>query len=249
MPEKDNRGRTIERAFDIVEFVGSVREPVRLSDIARETGLHLATTQRMTATLVQRGYLRAASAGYTIGPVVLGLARAFTLQDRLTLVSFPVLQALTADTELTSSVFVPTGTFRVLICRVDAPAPLRYQFPAGHRLGLVTGAGKALLAFLPEQTRDAVLADHTGLTLADGREQTRETLAAELAQIRRTGFHLSVSEREIGTLSISAPIWNAEGDLIGEVVIVAHDDALTVDELLALRPRVLAATRAIGEQM
>lgn len=249
MAESNNRGRTVERALDIIDHVSTVRTPVKLSQISRETGLHLATTQRLTTTLVQRGYLRSTDAGYTVGPSVLALARAFTLQDRLSVVSFPVLQGLTEATGLTSSVYVRTGSSRVLTCRVEAPHPMRYQLPIGHRLELTRGAGKVFLAFLGTEEREEILHGSDAAEMADGRVQSLEQLTEELDQIRLQGFHLSVSERQDGTVSLSAPIRSPEGDLPGVVNLVAHDDTLTDEEMMQLRPQLMSAARAIGEQM
>lgn len=248
MAESNNRGRTVERSLDIVDYVSTVRSPVKLSQIARQTGLHLATTQRLAATLVHRGYLRVQDAGYTVGPSVLSLARAFTLQDRLSVVSFPVLQGLTDATGLTSSLYVRTGDTRVLTCRVDAPHPMRYQLPIGQRLELTRGGGKVLLAYQSAEDGQAV-EDGAETTLADGRIQTSEDLAGELATVRSLGYHLSISERHHGTVSLTAPIWSPDGVLCGVVNIVAHDDTLTGDQVMELRPHLMSAARNIGEQM
>lgn len=249
MAESNNRGRTVERALDIVDFVSTVRSPVKLSQISRQTGLHLATTQRLAATLVHRGYLRVSDAGYTVGPSVLSLARAFTLQDRLSVVSFPVLQNLTDSTGLTSSVYVRTGDTRVLTCRVDAPQPMRYQLPIGQRLELTRGGGKVLLAFHPEGDESALAEGAAETRLADGRVQSPEDLAKELEIVRSQGYHLSISERHHGAVSLTAPIWTADGDLCGAVNIVSQDDTLTGEQVMELRPHLMSAARNIGEQM
>lgn len=249
MAESNNRGRTVERALDIVDFVSTVRSPVKLSQISRQTGLHLATTQRLATTLVHRGYLRVSDAGYTVGPSVLSLARAFTLQDRLSVVSFPVLQNLTDSTGLTSSVYVRTGDTRVLTCRVDAPHPMRYQLPIGQRLELTRGGGKVLLAYQTAEDAPPAMEGMAEAKLADGRIQSPEDLAAELATVRSQGYYLSISERHHGTVSLTAPIWSPDGVLCGAVNIVAHDDTLTGEQVMELRPHLMSAARNIGEQM
>lgn len=249
MATSENRGRTVERALDIVDYVSTVRSPVKLSQISRQTGLHLATTQRIATTLVHRGYLRTSDAGYTVGPSVLSLARAFTLQDRLSVVSFPVLRGLTDTTGLTSSVYVRTGSTRVLTCRVEAPHPMRYQLPIGHRLELTRGGGKVLLAFLPSEDREALLPEGADEELADGRLQSRESLVRELDEIRNRGYHLSLSERHRGTVSLTAPIRTPEGELSAVITIVADDDTLTAEKMMEIRPQLMSAARSIGEQM
>ena len=139
---ENNQGRTLERALDVIESVSSSTDPLTLTQISKATGLHIATTKRILGTLERRDYLKQAPTGYTLGPRVLPHAHAFQLQDRLALISPPILRELTSITSLTSSVFVPSGDHRILISRVEAPNALGYEFPIGQVLSLTLGGGK-----------------------------------------------------------------------------------------------------------
>ncbi|WP_091643660.1 helix-turn-helix domain-containing protein [Micromonospora pallida] len=49
--------RSLERAMDVLDALARHEGPVRLSDIARATGLHRATALRILTTLQKRDYV------------------------------------------------------------------------------------------------------------------------------------------------------------------------------------------------
>ena len=247
--ERVNQGRTLERALDVIECVEASRTPLKLTQISKATGLHITTTQRITTTLARRGYLNSTEAGYTLGPVVLAHAHAFMLQDRLASVSHPVLQNLTETTGFTSSVYVRSGWSRILVARVEPPESLRYRFPIGQRLDLDVGGGKVLLAAVAPEELDDFLKEYSGLALANGRQQTADSLRSELAEAAATGTYESHSERYPGTVSLTAAITDSRGTVIGVVNLVTTEETISEDGLARFRSRVIQAARVIGEQL
>jgi DNA-binding IclR family transcriptional regulator len=249
METQGNQGRTLERALDIIECVMSSRDPLTLTQVSRQTGLHIATTRRIIGQLVGRDYLRSSSQGYTLGPRVLPMSHTFVLQDRLALIAPQILSDLTAHTGLTSSVFVRTGDERVLIARVESPTPLSYQFPVGQLLRLTLGGGKVLLAYADEEDRERVLSEYESITLADSREQTADSLRADLEDIREKEFFISQAERRRGTVSITAPIWSHDNDLLGSVNLVGHDGTIDAEGIRDHQSILSEASRRFTMQM
>ncbi|MFE6387726.1 IclR family transcriptional regulator [Nocardiopsis dassonvillei] len=241
-----NQGRTLDRALDVLECLERARGPLRLSDIARESGLHLATTQRTVNQLVRRGYVQQERLGYSLGPVVLSLAHSFVVNDRLCSVATPILTELSATTGLTSSVYVRSGQERILIARVDGADPLRYQFPIGRRVPLYIGGGKVLLSDWDDQELDAYLADHAEVRLASGRTQDAADLRAQIERIREVGYHLAESEREPGALSLTRLLYDSEGETLGAVNLVTTSDRTSPEELLSQLPELSRGANAIG---
>ncbi|MDR8019321.1 IclR family transcriptional regulator [Nesterenkonia aerolata] len=243
-----NRGRTLERAFGILRCLETSRSPMRLSEVARAAGLHIATAQRILGTLIELGYVQLSDQRYSLGPVVLAQAHAFVLQDPVAKAAQPVLAELSQDTGLTSSVWVRVGAERILTVRIEAPTPLRYQFPVGRRLPLDVGGGKVLLAHMPEEEAEALLADYTGRTLATGNEQTRDDLLEEMAEIRAQGYYLADSERHLGSRSVTTIIRTEEGGVVGALNVVSTDEATGADELRRRVPDLLRAAELIGSR-
>lgn len=246
---ENNQGRTLERALDVIECVSSSTDPLTLTQISKATGLHIATTKRILGTLERRLYLKQAPTGYTLGPQVLPHAHAFLLQDRLALISPPILRELTSVTSLTSSIFVPSGDHRILISRVEAPNALGYEFPIGQVLSLTLGGGKVLLAHKSPEDQERIINASDGTPLANKSVQTPDNLRADIARILEAGVFVSVSERSHGTVSLTAPIRNGEDQVIASINITGHDGLTNAEDILQHQPTVLQAARRISSQM
>ncbi len=241
-----NQGRTVARALDLLETLERASGPLRLSDIAHEASLHVATAQRTLNLLVDRGYVQRTRHGYALGAVTLSLAHGFAVHDRLSQVSTDVLSQLSASTGLTSSVFVRSGHGRIVIARVDGAAPLRYQFPLGQRLPLELGGGKVLLAGMPSDELEELLTATGTVRFASGRLQTPEDLRADVDAIRERGYHLASSERSYGVLSLTCLLRHQDESAPGAAInLVATSDDAAEESLLALRPELERAGQAI----
>lgn len=248
MAEGSNQGRTLDRALDIMECVESARSPLRPAQIAKATGLPISTTQRIAAALLRRGYLTSLGGSYVLGPAVLAHAHAFVLQDRLTTVANPILADVTETTGMTSSVYVRTGWSRILIARAEPPHPLRYQFPVGQRLPLDVGAGKVLLAQMPDEEIQEYLQAYTGVSLANGATQSADTLRADITEIRAAGFHLGRAERHPGVISLNLPIVSTADVPLGALNLVSNDEATTPVAIRKHRGLLYQASQQIGQQ-
>lgn len=219
---------------------------MRLSDIARESGLHVATTQRTVNQLMRRGYIQQDRLGYSLGPVILSLAHAFVVNDRLSTVATPILTELSATTGLTSSLFVQSGEERILVARVDGAEPMRYQFPIGRRVPLDVGGGKVLLSAWDEEELDRYLSRYDQIRLASGRVQNADDLREQIVRVRELGYYLADSERELGALSLTHRVQDAEGVLVAAINLVTTAEKTSVDQLLSFLPELSRGAGAIG---
>lgn len=246
MSSSGNHGRTIERAFDVLRCVEERRAPMRLSDISRATGLHIATVQRITGTLIRRGFLNSSEEGYLLGPEFLSGAHSFVMQDPLVNVAKPVLTELCEATGLTASVYVRSRMERILIARVEAPESMRYQFPLGRRLDLDVGAGKVLLAFMPQALLDDYFAGYEGRRLANGSWQSPEKLRSEISTIAQTNSHIGLSERHVGTVSAATAIRSTQGRALGVLNVVSDVRCTSESDIEQFLPDVGRAADLIG---
>ena len=219
---------------------------MRLSEISRTTGLHIATAQRITGILVRLGFLNSTEEGYLLGPEFLSGAHSFVMQDPLLNHSTPVLSELSESTGLTASVYVRSGLERILIARVEAPKPMRYQFPLGRRLDLDVGAGKVLLAFMPEKLLEEYFDTYEGRRLSDGSWQSSDQLRAEIAVIAQTNSHIGLSERHIGTVSAATAILSTQGRVLGALNVVSDVRQTSEEEIAQFVPDVARAAELIG---
>ena len=250
--------RSLDRAIDVLSALQDANKPLRLSEIARQTTLHVATTQRILNVLVERGYVARTGDGYTAGPAAsdvykrqaLAAAHAFVVTNPLSVLSQPTLQQLAVSTGYTASMYVRVEFSRVLIARVESDKPLNYVLPVGERLPLHVGsAGKIILADLPAADIDQVLAAAGDVTLASGQPLDRAALDAELDKIRGDRHAVSISERQYGIASVMAPVRTPDDVLVGVLGVTGPAEEFTEAKLGQLIPEVRRAATALGARL
>ena len=117
--------------IDVVE-----RQPMTVSDLAREVGMNLSTTHRLAAALTAHGLLRRDADG------VLHLGQRF-MTSSLVEVARPVLEEVTANTGESAQLWLRRGDMRVVVATVDSRQELRTALPVGTQLPLAAGGSAA----------------------------------------------------------------------------------------------------------
>ena len=206
----------MERCIDILSLLAS--GPENLTGIARSTQLSKGTAFRLLSALGYRQLVvkQADSNRYMLGPgclrLVHGVAEGF---GWITAIAKPELASLWQATGETITMHVRWGSDRVCIEELPSAHPIRYTAGVGVTAPIYVGsAGRVLLAALPQNELDAVLA---GLTLAPVTERTitdATVLRKELDRVRRAGYAESEGERVIGSAAISVPVRGPEGMLV-----------------------------------
>jgi len=241
--------RSLERALDVLEVLEDASQPLRLSEIARRAGLHIATAQRILAVLERRHRVARDDAGYRLDVLAMLGAHAFQATSRLLNVGRPVLQDLAAATTLTASLFVRIGWSRLAIARVEGARPLRYELPIGERLPLHLGAGKVLAAYLDPAELEGMLAEVGPIVLVTGKHVPRDDFLANLAAIRTQGYSVAHSERVLGMISVSAPVVHGDGEVIAAVQVAGLAEDLPPDRQDQLTLEVRRAAAAILKRL
>ncbi|TKJ20330.1 IclR family transcriptional regulator C-terminal domain-containing protein, partial [Blastococcus sp. CCUG 61487] len=117
------------------------------------------------------------------------------------------LVALRDATGESAQFYVRDGASRVCVAAAERTSGLRDTVPVGARLPMTAGsAAHALLAFTPVDEVNRLLpnASFTARTLLD---------------VRRRGWAHSIAEREPGVASLSAPVRDGAGAVLGAVSI------------------------------
>jgi DNA-binding IclR family transcriptional regulator len=218
--------RSLERALDVVEALVAADGPQRLVDIARATGLTPATTLRILTVLDRRQFVAAEQQRYRLGVANLVTAYGFMRDSALSRHAKPYMQELAAATGLSVALYVQYGFSRVQIVRINGKDPLRYELPNGRMLPLHLGSGKVFTSYMTRDEFDALTGELPDvLRTIEGHTFTAEELWTEVQQIHEQGYHVSFSERAVGTVSLSAPVTNHQGELIAVLVLLQPTEA------------------------
>jgi DNA-binding IclR family transcriptional regulator len=180
-------------------------EPATLADLVARTGLPRATAHRLAVALEGHRMVRRTEAGaWAPGPALAELGRGGV---DLAQVAARHLVTLRDASGESAQFYVRDGATRVCVAAAERAHGLRDTVPVGARLPMTAGsAAHALLAFTPADEVHRLLpqASFTARTLLD---------------VRRRGWAHSVAEREPGVASLSAPVRDASGAVLGAVSI------------------------------
>jgi DNA-binding IclR family transcriptional regulator len=193
----------LDKAVAIMRAVAE--EPATLAELVGRTGLPRATAHRLAVALEGHRLVRRTPEGsWAPGPALAELNRGGT---DLGEVAARHLVALRDASGESAQFYVRDGAHRVCVAAAERTSGLRDTVPVGARLPMTAGsAAHALLAFTPaeEVTRLLPSASFTARTLLD---------------VRRRGWAHSVAEREPGVASLSAPVRDGGGAVLGAVSI------------------------------
>lgn len=189
--------KVLDRAVLIILTVAE--HPRSLSELSEATGLPRATAHRLATALEVHHILTRTSDGrWTIGAVLTSLGASSS--TKLIDVAGPIMTALMDESHESVQLYQLAGNTRVCIAAREPGHGLHNTVPVGTRLPLTAGsAAKVFLAYASPALRESILA------------QTEKINAEDLEATRRRGWAESVSEREVGLASISAPVFDADG--------------------------------------
>lgn len=235
VPETLEAPSSVAKACRILRALSALPQP-RLTDIAQAADLDKATVLRLMEALMREGFVRrdAQTKLYSAGPELqLAGVTALARTNPRTLVR-PSLVRLAGQFEDTAILSVPCGAESLCLDLELGRYPVRANYlETGHRRLLGVGAGSlALLAWLPERERDAVLD-----TVAAQLHRTqayplidRALLQAKAAESRARGYAvlLDVVVERMG--GIAVPVLGADGSPVAAISIAALTDRITTRE-------------------
>lgn len=152
--------QTVSRALSFLEFVSKAKEPVTIKDVASNLDIAMPTAYHLLNTLVERGYIEkhpdlSLRIGFKSAVLYDGYRRGFSSQQQMRAcverLAEASMEAAWISTVVDQSV--------VLTAYADSPQAVR---ATGLYVGLnglehVRSSGRAVLAFLPEPEKEAML--------------------------------------------------------------------------------------------
>lgn len=210
--------------------------PCNLSELCDRTGLPRATAHRLAVGLETHRFLARDSGGrWQPGPALGELAA--SAHDPVTEAALMVLPRLRDITGESVQVYRREGAERVCVAAMEPPTGLRDTVPVGTRFPMSAGsAAKVLLAWADPATQRALLHDSVFS------ERT-------LQEIRRRGWAQSAGERAAGVASVSAPVRDANGDVVAAISVSGPIDRMGRRPGARWAADLLAAADAIHKRL
>lgn len=204
--------QTVDRALATLDLIAE-RQPIGVSQLAREMGLDKSATQRILVSLHESGWIRSdgsPSIRWVLTTKPLQLARQVTGSPLVTR-SRPVLERLRDDTGETVWLGLLDGHQIVAVDGVESHRTVRTSVRRGLVLPVTTSAsGKAIIAALSPEGWHRLLA-----------QPPSPELAAELDTARRLGYATNVGEVDADLHTVAAAVTLADGEPIGALIVSA----------------------------
>ena len=237
-----NRVNSLSKGLRVLEAFTAERSEMTLSEVARAAAIDAGTAFRMLNTLVMLGYVARTPEGrrfrLTLKVIDLGL-HAIGRSD-LRELARPILRSLVGEISEAASVGVLDGADILYVERVRAGLTrLGVDIRIGTNIPAVSGViGHAILAFLPDDERERVLAMKPRRGELAVAQFSRSDLKRGLAAVRRQGYAMQDSAFGNGLRILAAPVLDIDGYPVAAVSVAAPAVRMSPEQfrVLALEP-------------
>jgi len=241
--------RSLARVLGLFDALAKSKQGLSLAELNTALKSPKSSLLNLLRPLVTDGYLNCENGRYRLGSSIFRLAGNIMSVWNFSSAYRPYLQELAARSQesVYMGVLEPLGRNITYLDAIESPHSVRFSVPVGAVRPLYpTAAGRVLLAFaetgwLEEYLRSTKLEAHTPTTIA-----TRTALREELERIRQSRISVSLGELFPESAAISAPVFGADGRIVGAIAIGAPVTRLE-PRLAELRPIIAEiAARASG---
>jgi len=243
---------TVERAADVfVLFAEPGSRTLGVTEIAEKLAMSKAAVHRILSSLRLRGLIELdeETRRYSLGLTTMRLGLAYL--DRLDIrrLAGPALVDLSRTLAETATLSIRTGYSRVYVDQVTPSREVIMSVTLGVAYPLHAGASsKAFLAFLTDEEIDDYFGTVPLTRLTERTLVHQDVLRKDLAAIRRRGYAKSNAERQPGSGSVAAPIFDHHGRPAGVISVCGPLERFRSEEKQAAEA-LLETTNRLSAQM
>ena len=204
---------------------------------SQKLGLAQSTAYDYFKDLLEAGLLvRSRTGYYVIGPAVIVYDRLTRSSDPTISLAQPLMRAL-IETSGVECVALLCRLYRMTVLCVaqeaSAKASFALSYERGRPMPLFRGAAsKAILAHI-ELRRLRRYYDESSVDIARaGLGNAWREFKTSLRRLRATNVCVTFGELDVGRVGISAPVFSADGEILGSVSLVVAERVLRTDGLL-----------------
>jgi DNA-binding IclR family transcriptional regulator len=224
----------VDRAARILLMLSTMQQGMTLAEIVAATGWHKSSIHKILLTLGHHGFLDRSETTkrYTPG-IALARCGQFALKNlHINELAKSLLKELADVSGETANLAILRGSKMVIVDGVESPGELRVSPPIGTMDSVTTKSnGKAVLAWLPDETIDKFI-KMEGLPSKTNNSITKAKIyRKELAAVRKQGYAIDIEEFQEGVNAVSAPVFSAEGQVLGTLSIIGPAFRMTREKL------------------
>ena len=206
------------RTIELLRHIASGEREFALKDLAERAGLAPSTVHRLLEFWVRRDLIeRAGPKAYRLGPELFRLASLIARKFELPRIARPFLESLWKDWQETASLclYRPAMHSAMVAESIASPHPLQFVLTPYSEISLPWGSlGRSILAHLPPQEIEAILADEPRSPLSGRPLPPRRAFRDELRRIRERGYAV-YEDDTMNIAGVSSPVFAAGDAIVG----------------------------------
>ncbi|MCU0908803.1 MAG: helix-turn-helix domain-containing protein, partial [Rhodobacteraceae bacterium] len=209
---------SLARGLEVLRAFNRTRRKMTLSEVAAETGNTRAGARRILLTLVHEGYAVADGKLFDLTPQVLELGFSVLSSKGAWDIARPFIDHLSESLRESVSAAVLDKFDVVYVTGAQYHRVISVGITVGARFPAhCTANGRVLLAAQPDEMWPGMIQNIPLTRMTDRTVTDRVEFRRVLEQVRAQGWSLVDQEMETGLMSISVPLRNAAGGLVGAI--------------------------------
>lgn len=242
---------SVTTAIHLLKSFGSEDGDLGISELAKRLGVAKSTVHRLASALLDEGLLQQSpeTGRYRLGIGLFSLGSLVRSRIDVTAESRAILNELREKTGENVRLAVLERQSVVFLHDLESPQNLRLRSSTGQlRPAFCTAEGLCLLSGL----REPELAKFMLYPRDKRTEKTvveEDELRALVRKVKRQGYAIEDEECDLGTRSIAAPIYNAEGRIIAAIGAAGPRVRIRKRQFAQIGPTVVSAADQISVRL
>ncbi|MBT2523477.1 IclR family transcriptional regulator [Arthrobacter sp. ISL-28] len=247
MPRTQGGESVLSRAVRIIEAFSPGDTALSVSEIAKRSGLHIATASRLVEELCSFGWLqrdedRKVRIGVRMWEVVARASPTMSLREA----AMPVMEDLHAIVGQHIQLGVMEGDEVLFVERLTAPgAVINYTRVAGRLPLHASSSGLLLLAYASPAQQERIIARPLKV-YTDKTISTPSQLRSALAEVRRQGYAFLAGHIHPAATGIAVPVRDPAGNTVAALAIILPNDETARSRIAVLQAASAAVSRAMA---
>ena len=245
-------GSSTERSLRLLSTLANQGKGMSLAQLADALELPKATAHRLTAHLLETGFIAKAQDDryFEIGPAMRRMAFDTLNNDTARGLRHAVLADLVAQVKETCNFTTLDGAEVMYLDRVEASWPWRLTLDVCVHVPIhCTASGKLFLALMAKETRESMLQTLALERMTEHTITSADALLKECVAIGKQGYSLDRQEFIPGLIALAVPVYDRDTQLRGAIAVHAPIARLSVEGALKHLAMLKHAANRMGHQL
>lgn len=240
---------SLQRGLAILEALGKYQGGVGSSQLARDVNLPVSSVHRVLHVLIDHRFVRydPQTRRYELGVRIFELSHYVPTIRSLIELSASPLRRLAQETGEALLLAIRDGDDMVYINHTAGWQSIQIRGRVGDRGPLhCTAMGKTLLAFLPDDEREAIIKSLDLKAFTPRTITNLHQLRQELDRIKAQGYAIADEEHEPQIRAIGVPVFSRNQQVVAALALAGPVFRVTIDDLVRQLPILREAAAEIG---